>query len=243
MVEESLITAKNTIDIVIPIVLALITWLLSRIKNPDYGKKDWKCKEKRSSFGTYTIFLIFIFALPLIAYLFSVVFQKIYIDPILDLFIKNKTVLANVIEIYFVISTILIYYITYVITKKIELFFVPKNIKTVTMCILKIIIYCPIILSFVASMKISMHMDILCYSNSLTVSILVFQIVGMIFLDDGKKYRNKKMKIVMNDGSSISANVENVCKKGKWLRILEQEIPRKEKLVVFDDIKCIEYFD
>lgn len=241
--DGSLFTANNVYNVIVPIAVVLITWFLARIKNPDYGKKDWKCKEVRSSFSAYTIFLIVIFMLPLFAYIFSVMLQKIYIEPMIGIFMKNKVMPNTAIRIYMIMITIIIYFITYRIVLILKISWSLKKINKGTTHILSIIIYLPIILNFIVSMNISIHIDVLYYSNRILIFMLIFQIIGMIVLDDRKTHKNKKMMILTKDGNYIHVNVADAYKKGRWLRIIVQKTPFKEKLILFDDIKSIEYYD
>lgn len=234
---------EKVVENIMPIIAIVVTWILARIKNPDYGKKDWKCKRKGSAFEQYSIYLICVFILPVVAYVIAIGVKILYIDGIICTLIKNFKMPGIIIKVYMVVVTIGIYYGAYKIIKTIRIFFVPNRINSKTKYILTIICYGPLIVNFVVSMRIAIHVDLSYYESIVSVSMFVFQIVAIFILDGKTTYKNKKMTICMNDGSCVDANVEDVYKKGKWLRIVESKTPSKEKLVVFDDIKSIEYHD
>ena len=234
---------EKVIENIIPIIAVVVTWFLARIKNPDYGKKDWKCKQLRSSYERYSIYLICVFLLPIAAYTIFMGLKIVFIDEITHMVASNAEIPDIAVSIYMVAVTIGIYYGAYKFIKAIKFFFIPKRINSKTKITLSTMLYGPLIVNLVVSMRIAIHVDISYYENIVSALIIVFQIVAIFILDGETSYRNKKMTIYMNDGSNFDANVEDVCKKGKWLRIVESEIPRKEKLVVFDEIKSIEYHD
>lgn len=59
-------TSENGVDnILVPVLTVIITWFLSRLKSPDYGKMDWKCKRKKGAFEYYTIHIAVTFLAPI----------------------------------------------------------------------------------------------------------------------------------------------------------------------------------
>ena len=235
---------EKVIENIIPIIAVVVTWILARIKNPDYGKRDWKCKQNRSAFGKYSIYLICVFLFPIATYVISIGFKKIlFIDEIIHMLENNTEMQDIAVKIYMVVVTIGIYYGAYRLIKAFRSLFILKRINSKTKIALSAILYGPLIVNCMVSIRIAIHVDISYYENIVSALIIVFQIVAIFILDGETSYQNKKMTIYMDDGSSVDANVEDVCKKGKWLRIIENKTTKEEKLVVFDDIKSIEYHD
>lgn len=227
-------------NILVPIMMAILTWFLSRMKTPDHGKKDWKCKKNTSSFEHYTIYLVIIFMMPVIAYILIIFFLKVYINPLLGETIEGKTI-EFIGQALMVIIYIAIYvFITWEM-RTLKVLFVPKKLEKSSNRWVRFLLYCPIIYIFAISIG-GICKGRLDLPSGYMVLICVFQIVSLGILEDDRRYKYKKVTIVMNNCEKIDADVNKIYKKGKWLRI-NIGIPRKEMLVVFDDIKSIEYHD
>ena len=243
MGKEIVLTTDNIIDLTIPIVVAIITWILSRAKKPDYGKKDWKCKLERSAFEEYTFFLAFVFLFPIIVYILSLLLWGIIISPIIEFWNVDIGKLITAQKVCDIGTLIFSYIIICMWAQKIKIQFVLNKSRKMEKCIQNILVYTPIIMNSFVSSIITWEDDMSYYPSIFSLLIVIFQIIGLVFLDIREKYINQKVKIITNENKVYIASVEKVHKKGKWLRILKQELPRKEILIIFDDIRSMEYFD
>lgn len=240
---DSAITIDNIVDIVIPIAVAIITWGMSRIKNPDYGKRDWKCKRSLAPFTLYTIFLIAIFLSPLVIYLCAFLFWQAIVKSILEWFNANVLTLNVLYRIYMVGTMCAIYAFIGKAVWGIKIFFKTKKNEKCAKYSLVALLYFSIIWNFFEGITISVRNDASFYTRTTTIFMIICQIIGGAIINGDSNYDNKNMTIVTKTGERVTVSVENVYKKGKWLRILEQKNPRKEKLILYDDIQSIEYFD
>lgn len=225
-----------------PIIVAILTWGLARIKNPDYSITDWKCKQDKSSFEKYSYFLAIMILYPVIVYVLSYAVWEWAVNPFLELYNINQYaeqigVLCDMAIIF------LVYAITFLFMFGYKGAFKTQKIEKGTKRKLNIMVFAPIGLDLVHNILISRINDGPYYLNIFLLGMIIFQWIGVFFFDTEKKCQNKKVKIITEMYGTIIAPAESVSKRGKWLSILEKEQQGKEKLILFDDVKSFEYYD
>lgn len=232
---------KQYLKLFMPIIVAILTWGLARIKNPDYSITDWKCKQDKSSFEKYSYFLAIMILYPVIVYVLSYAVWEGVIKPILELcninqYTKLIGCLCDIVIIFFV------YAITFRVMFACKGIFKTSETEKETKK-LNIMVFLPIALDLVHNILIFIINDGPYYLNIFLIGIIIFQLIGVSFFDTEKKCQNKKVKIITEKYGTIIASAEFVSKRGKWLSILEKEKQCKERLILFDDVKSFEYYD
>lgn len=213
-----------------PIFIAIVSFILGKIRNPDYGKRDWMCKRYTNYVIRYLVYLCIIYFLPYI----TILMKKINIKILFDDKINTLILVAIIVSLYSFIA---------VNAYELRFLFNTKKTSKFYFIIRDVLVLGPILYSLVINILV-----ILCHINSVPSNLVwisyVFEFVSFFVLSGDTFFLYRKMKIVLVDKEEIIADVDFVSKKGKWLRIssINSDPPRtEERLILYDDIKSIVY--
>lgn len=154
--------------------------------------------------------------------------------------VGNKNIVQNSYELFIAVSYSIVYgLITWIITC-LEVIFIPNKITD--KCYIKkyFLLYAPILYNYIMGIILNAKNHIIDLPWFHSLMLFILQMIALFFFDDGKLFNYNKITIETKDGEIINADVKNVHKKGKWLRIVNK-LEFKEKLILFYDVKSIEY--
>lgn len=228
---ENLITLTGTI--IIPLIVPIITWKLGSSNEKSSVGKEWTCNYINSSATRFGRFFVFSFVLaPILLALITIVAISLKVsDDNLQSIVLGGSAICYI--IFMIIVNVWNY--------KKRIFISKKDNKVFEWFVLNLTMVSNLIMYLIFfDDKNSNGLVLIPY-----IGIILAEMLGLLCLDENRKYQYKKAKVILNNGDVIRKVYSNkISVKGKWFIIgCKDGNSEKEVRILQECVYKIEYYD
>ena len=212
---------------------------MATVKEKTYGRKDWMCKNRFSTFLMYIrsecFACIIFFGVGCIVYA-----VKDMLDGLIIVFKDNK-IFDTVMYILFMLISIVVVIIYLNRCENVILVKGMKEEKKIYNLLLKIAIYLlPLYIVLIFFLYMCQVSYIKNVAELIVVIMLICEILALKVLEDDRCKEYLYAVIYLKNNDIVIANTYNLRKKGKWMRVIHSS-NEKEMLFLYENIEKIEY--